>query len=252
MYRCGTLCRLRCTCTGHDRGHAGPDVLAIDHIDGGIQANRPRCSQRLQNAHGRRGALNQCSEHQTDQQAQKRVLHLHKQIPEELRFAQRFHCRTHYGHPIEQDAKAADDLSDVLMVVLFTEHDHDNAQENRNWCEAVELDGNHKAGHRRADVGAHDHADGLRQSHQSGIYEAHNHDCSSRRALDDRCDCQSDQGPHVLIGCQPLNHSFEPGTSCQFQSIAHQFHAIQKESQSTKQHHEVFNCHFSNLPIIKI
>ena len=252
MYRCGTLCRLRCPCTCHDRSHAGSDVLPIDDIDGGIQANRSRSSQRLQNAYRCRGALNQRSEYQTDQQSQKRVLHLNEQIAEKLGLAQRLHRRTHYGHPIEQDAKAADDLSDVLMVVLFTEHDHDNAQENRNWCEAVELNGNHKAGHRRANVGAHDHADGLRQSHQSGIYEAHNHDCSSRRALDDRCDCQSDQGPHVLIGCQPLNHSFEPGTSCQFQSIAHQFHAIQKESQSTKQHHEVFNCHFSNLPIIKI
>ena len=133
MYRRRTFCRLGRPCTCHHCRHTGSDVLAIDDENRRVQTNRSRCRQRLQNANRSRRTLNQRCEHKANQQAQEGVLHLDEQITEKFRFAQRLHRRAHHGHPIEQNAKSADDLPNMLMVVIFTEHHHHDAQENRNW-----------------------------------------------------------------------------------------------------------------------
>ena len=61
--------------------------------------------------------------------------------------------------------------------------------------------------HRRADVGTHDDADGLRQLHNAGIDKTDYHDRGCRGALNDRRDTGAEQNTAESAGRQPLQNA---------------------------------------------
>ena len=82
------------------------------------------------------------------------------------------------------------------------------------------------AGHGRTDVGTHDHGHSLSKFHNTGVYEADQHNGRRRRALDhaghDRSQCQSLE---PVVG-QTLQCPLQPGTGQLFQRSAKEAHSI--------------------------
>ena len=81
----------------------------------------------------------------------------------------------------------------MLLKIFLTEHHYHDACKNSQRGDLVQLDCNHKARHRRANISAHNHPDGLAQLHDASIYKADHHDRGRRRALNNRRHQQADQ-----------------------------------------------------------
>ena len=178
---------------GDQRRDAGADVLPHDDGHRRGVADLPGGGQRLQNAHGGGGGLDDRRQHRAHQHAQQRVGEGQKQLGEARHVLQPGHGAAHGVHAEHQGGEAQQNGAGVLFVAVLAEHVENNADQRQHRREGGGLEQLHPCAaavdarqtqeprrHRGAHVGAHDDVDGLPQGHQPGVHEAHHHDGGGR------------------------------------------------------------------------
>ena len=224
--------------------------------DGAAPGDQAGAGKRLQNAHGRRGALHRHRDERTRQNAQNGILQRGEQADEQLGFPQCAHRICHHAHADEQQAEAHENLADVALARRLDEHEQHRAHKRQNGRERGGLKEFHQhaaarnigkpddlARHRGADVGAHDDADGLGKLHDARVDKAHHNDRGTRAGLDER----GDDGPesHGAPGgrSELLQDALHPASGVFLQPRAHDGHAVQKQRQAARQTDNVENGH---------
>lgn len=239
--------RALCIAVGADGGEhcrdAGADILAEQDINRAGQADQPAGRQRLQDADGGRGRLNDRREKHADENAEQRVRHFGHQIDEKRGFAQRRHGVAHHAHAEKQDAEAGDDLPPVAQDGFFQKHNESDANESEERRKRAHIQRDQKAGHCGADVCAHDDPHGLPQRHHAGIYEADDHDGRGGGGLDCRRDTGADQNAEKAVGGELFKNALHAVARRSLQTRAHHLHAVEKQGQAAEQPENIADLH---------
>ena len=234
---------------GRDHGgDAGTDVLAHDDGNGRTVAHLSGDRQGLENAHGSGAGLNDGSEHRPGQHTQNGILEQDEQILERRHIPQPGDGGGHGLHAEHQCGEAQKDRAGILFLVIFAEHVIDDAhkgQHRRKGGGFQQPDEDIAAGNPRqaenpggdggADVGTHDHVDGLTQGHQAGVDEAHHHHRGGRGALDHGGHRKTRQQARHLVGGHLPKQGAKAPPCPSLQSLAHHIHAEEKQAQSADQ-----------------
>ena len=256
MHHGAALGRLRRADGRDERRGARADVLPEDDGHGASPRDEARRGQRLQNAHGRRRRLDGHRDEDARQNAEQRVLQRGEQLDEQRRVAQRFHGRGHRVHAREQQAEADHDLADVALFRRFQKHVQNRADERHDRREAVGLaqleqqaaagdvrQADQLARDGRADVCAHDDADGLRQLHDARVHEADDDDRRARGRLDDARDDRAQR--HRADGGrrETAQNALHLSARDLLKTRAHDAHAVQEQSDASRKADDVEYAH---------
>ena len=229
------LCVAACADRGQHGRDAGADVLAEQDEGRAVQADQAARGERLQDADRGRGRLDDRREDHADEDAEQRVRHLRHQVDEEFGLAQRRHRVAHHAHAEEQHAETGDDLPPVVQDRLFEKDDERNADKGEQRRQRADVERDQKAGHRGADVGAHDDPDGLPQRHHAGVDEADDHDGRRRGGLDRRRDARADEHAEKAVGGQLFEDALHAVARCSLEAGAHHLHAVEEERETAEQ-----------------
>ena len=176
MHHCRPPGVLGGTHAGQQRGDAGADVLTHDNGDGGGIGHGAGGGQRLQNAHGGRGGLDDSGEHRAHKNAQNGVREHQEHL---LKFRHVFEtadCAGHGLHAEHQCGKSQEDHAGVLFLAVLHEHVVHNAHQRKNGGKGAGLqqpdedvpafnaaEAQNPGGDGGANVRAHNDVDGLPQ-----------------------------------------------------------------------------------------
>jgi len=123
-------------------------------------------------------------------------------------FGQRRNGGFHQSDALKQHTKAHDDGAHILYHVFFhkqVEHCAHKQNHRRIGTEVKRCD---LGGDGGADVGAHNHANGLGQGHQPGVYKADDHHVCGRGALNQHGDGNAHHHrDYLVLGSVLQNHS---------------------------------------------
>ena len=98
--------------------------------------------------------------------------------------------------PTKREAEAQQSVARVFLHLGAPEKGKEDAYYNEEVGVILYLDGENLAGDGGADVGSHDHADGLGERHEPGIHEADRHDRGGAAALDEHRNASPNKYPH--------------------------------------------------------
>ena len=205
---------------GQQRGDAGADVLTHDNGDGGGVGHGAGGGQRLQNAHGGRGGLDDSGEHRAHENTQNRVREHQEHLPEFRHIFQAADRAGHGLHAEHQGRKPQKDHAGVLLLAVLHEHVVHNAHQRKNGGKRAGLqqpdedvpafnaaETQNPGGDGGSNVRAHDDVDGLSQRQKPGVDKADHHDRGSRGGLNDARDGQTRQeAQHPVGGELPQKH----------------------------------------------
>ena len=162
----------------------------------------------------------------------------------------------HGLHAVHQGGEAQQDHPCVLFFRVLDKHIEDDPDKGQHRCEGGGLqqpdqqvaavdprEAQQPCRDGGADVGPHDHVDGLLQGHQAGIDEANHHHRGGGGALDDRGDAQSRQQSGQLSGGQLFQQDAEPSSCPALQGLPHDAHAEQEQAQAAQQGECAKNVH---------
>ena len=178
---------------GQHRSDTGAYVLAEQHKHRAVQPQHAPRRQGLQNAHRRGGGLNNSGKQRAGQDTQQGVGEGGHQIQKGRLLPQGGHRRAHHVHADKQHAQTGHDLTDVLELRVFDEHQGGHAQESEHRGHRAHIQGNEQAGDGRTDVCAHDDPHRLAESHHSGADKAHHHHRRGGGGLNDSGDARAHQ-----------------------------------------------------------
>ena len=229
------------------RGHAGADVLTHDDRQRRAVFHRARHAQRLQNADGGGGRLDDRRQQRARNHAQNRVGEHQQQVRKFRHVRQRLDRAAHHLHAGHQHGEADHNAARVVLFIALGKEQQAHAdkrqhrRERRRFAQrqqqAVALKPRQRqdpARDRRADVRAHDHARRLREAHDAGIDEADHHHRRRRRRLDHRRHARAQQhGLDLALG-QAFQNSLQPAAGSAGQPLAHHVHAIQKQRKAAE------------------
>ena len=241
---------------GDQGGDTGADVLAHDDGDGHAVGDGAGHSQGLQNTHGGGGGLDDAGEGRAHQHAQQGIGEGGHQFGELRHIRQRGHGAAHQFHAVHQDGKAHHHPAHVPAALLFRAHDEQDARQGHQGGEvlglekvdkeAVALNAGEGQEPRRqggADVGTHDDPDGLAQFHNTGVYQAHQHDRHSGGGLDGDGDARAQKQALDGVGGHTLEKALQPSAGHLFQAFGHNRHAVEEKGQSAAEGEEGENIH---------
>ena len=233
---------------GEHRGDTGADILAHDNGDGRPKTDLTSRSQGLQNTDGGGAGLDNGSQHGAGQHTQHRVLESNHHLPELGHLPQAGNSGGHTLHAEHQGGKAQENQAGILPPGVLAEHIKDNADQRQHRGEGAGLQkGNEKVaavnprktqypgGDGGADIGAHNHIDGLLQCHQAGIDKAHHHNRGGRGALNNRSDPQTRQQTGQLVGGQLTQQIPQPVAGPALQCLPHHIHAEKEKAKPPNQ-----------------
>ena len=248
----------------HHRGEGGADVGAQNDGKGVAPGDHAGTGQRLQNAHAGRRTLDCHGDGQTGQQAQNRVLELGEQVHEQRRLPQARHGGFHLEHTGEQDAEAHHDLAQIALFGGLVEHIQDHAHKRHHRREGLGLnDGQQQAvaadvrqsneltRHGGADVGAHDHAHGLRQGHNARVDQTDDDDDGTGTGLNDAGDEGTQKNAPDGGGGELLQNALHLSARDLFQAGAHDGHAIQEQRHASGELNHIGYCQ-KTTPIFRL
>ena len=203
-------------------GDAGADVLAHDDGNGHAVGDGAREGQGLQDAHRRGGGLNDAGEHRAYQHAQQGIPEGRQDLGELRHIRQGADGVFHQLHAVHQNGEAHQDAADVPPPLLLGAHDQDHARQGQQRGEILRLEhidenapalnarqGENPRRQRGADVGAHDHTDGLADLHDAGVHQAHQHHRHGRGGLDGDGDARPQKKALEGIGGHALEQSLQ-------------------------------------------
>ena len=229
---------------GQKSGDTGTDVLAKEHKDRVIQSHHTAQGQRLKDTDAGRGALDHRGEERAGQNAQDGIGEGSEEIDKGLIVPQRSHGGAHQLHAQEEDAQTGNDLADAVDLLLLEHGDEHHAEEGQQRRDEAHVQRNEKAGHGGTHVGTHDHANRLLKGHQAGVDESHHHDSGRRGALNDCRNTGAHQDAQDPLGSEHFQNGLQAVTCRDFQTRAHNVHAVQKQGKSAEEHKNVFQLHF--------
>ena len=232
---------------GNQGGDAGADVLAHDDGKRCGKSDCPGGGHRLENAHRGGGALDDGGYRGPGQDAQHRVGQGGKEGLKGRGIRQRLHGVRHDEHPIEQDAEAQQNLAHKLGLALFPAHQDHNANQRDDRRQGGGLQNGHnrsggsapvqiaqaqnQRGYRGADIRAHNHAHGIVQLENPGVYQSDHNDRGGRGALNGGGDDNTQKKAFEQVAGQPFQGDLHLAACQLFQPGAQDVHSEQEESQ---------------------
>ena len=125
-------------------------------------------------------------------------------------------------------------------------HEHEQyAHHDEEVGEVLDLEGEYLAGDGRADVRAHDDADGLRERHEAGFHEAHSHDGGGAGALYDHGNaCTKDHAEQGSLG-EHADNVAHTLTGKELEGVTDELDGIKKEAYAAKQLHRGKQGHYA-------
>ncbi len=129
----------------------------------------------------------------------------------------------------------------VLGLVALGDEQHGEADGDHPQRRLGDLEGDDLGGDRRADVGAHDHADRLRQRHQPGRDEADDQHGRHRRRLDHRRHQRARADAHEAIDRQRREDALHALAGDGLEALLHLHHAEEEDGEAAEQfdgHHQ--------------
>ena len=177
---------------GHGRrnegGDGGTDIFTQHHGTGHVEADPPVGQEDHREGHGGAGGLQDHGQHGTYHGENEHAAEAEAgQVLHEgqgLGIAVQIRNGVFHGRQAdEQEGETDDELAEALGAVVLR-HGHCESQRNERDgkggnVETESEEGNQPGRCRGADVGAHDHADGVAQGQQARIDHAHHHDGGS-------------------------------------------------------------------------
>ena len=233
---------------GQNGGHGRADVDAADQEGGKVQRHQSLHCQGLQNTYGGGGGLNHGTQGRAYKNAQQRIAGVHNEFLEPEYVFQWLHGTAHGVKPLEEQAKAQNDLTDVPGLGLLGIEHQECADEQTERSNAGNIQSNQDAGDGGTDVGAENNAGSLGKIHDACIDKAHNHHGGGRGRLDDYGNKDTQQKAQKFIPGQLFQKIFHSGSGSHFQAIAHVLHSEQESTQAAQQGNDVCETHaYSSL-----
>ena len=161
---------------------------------------------------------------------------------------ERDHGLAHGVQPQEKKSEAKNNLSVMLAALAFRVKHQQGSCRNAERSDSGHIKSDQDTGDGRTDIGAEDNAGRLRQIHNSGVDEAHDHDGRRSRRLDYNCNQHTDQEADDRSSGQLLKKIFHSGSGSQFQAFSHIVHAEQESTKSAEQCNDVVSSHVSSTP----
>jgi len=224
--------------TGQAGGHAGADVGTENQGNTRVQGQESLLRQHDDHTGERARTLDQRREQRAHQDTEERILQPGQQVQERPVGAQRIHGHAHDGHAVEEHAEAQDDVAQVAQFTAAPLELQGEADGDHQQRVVGELEGDQLRGDGRADVRAQDHAQGLRERHQLGLHEAHEHDRGGAGALDDHGHQRSHRGAQIAVGRQGAQDGAHAAAGCPLQRRTHHVHAEEEQAQAAGQAEE--------------
>ena len=125
-----------------------------------------------------------------------------------------------------------------MLALLHKEHYDAHSEQRQRKCGNVDLkteSGNNPGGNRSTNIGTHDNADGLSKGEQACIYEADNHNCRSRRRLDQGCNKHTCQNSRHTVGCHRCKNAAQLVAGKLLKAFTHYLHSVKEQSEGTHQ-----------------
>ena len=214
-----------------------------------MEGNHAGGADRLQDAHGGGGALDQGGDGGAYQNTQQGIGKGDEQLAEGGELLEAGDGIFHGLHSDEQKAQPQQDLAHDLPAAAplkeHEEHDAHRCQQRaqdrgleqgqkdvvgRNVAQPEELRGD-----RGADVGAHDNSHSLGQLHDAGIDEAHAHYGGGGGALNQTRDQSAKQDSLEHVAGQSFQNTLQPTAGELLQTVGHGGHAEQEGRDCTYQ-----------------
>ena len=233
----------------HRYGRADGD--AERDREGDRERDRARDGQRLQDADGGGGALQNAGEHRADEHAEQGVGKTGQQADERLAVLERGDGAAHCGHAVHQHGEAEQDIADVVPGLTPAEHPQDDADhgddagerrgaQQRHPARAADIrQAEDPARDARAEDRAEHDADGLTHLHHAGVDKADDHDGRGRGRLDHGGDAGAEQNALERGTCESIEDDLQLVAGHLFQPFAHERHAEQEQSHAAKQRDHV-------------
>ena len=137
--------------------------------------------------------------------------------------------------PEEQHSEAEDDGPDVFDgAVFYKQLDHRAGEEDQGGVGA-QVESCDLGGDGGTDVGAHDHADGLGQRHQTGVDKADDHHVRGGGTLDQKGHQDPDDHRDKAVRGGALQNGAKLIAGGQLETGGHHTHSVQKQAYTAKQ-----------------
>ena len=218
--------------------HRRADGDAHDYGQGDLKGDGPGDGQRLENAHGGAGALDDAGKQQAHQNPQQRVREGGQCVDKHLAVPQRRDGIAHNGHAVHQHRKAQENVSHMMGGRPLGSHAQNDADDGHQTRQGGGAQQGHPAaaaaetaeaedppGDAGAQNGAHDNADGLVHLHHAGVHKPHHHHGGSGGGLDHGSDPGAQQHPLQRRAGQLIQHQLQRASGDFFQAVAHDGHA---------------------------
>ena len=146
-----------------------------------------------------------------------------------------FACSRESAQREEYQTRSKEEIREALLPPAIKAIDGNHKHGPHNITHAERRTGRHDPGsERRSDVCPHNHRNGLRQGQQACVYEGDSHHCSGSTRLYSYCYTKTRQHTRKSITCHGAERMTKFGPSHLLQRIAHRFHPINQQCQSSK------------------
>ena len=239
---------------GQQGSDGGADVLPQNDGKGGAEGDGSGGAEALQDTHGGGGGLNQRREGDAHQNPQQGIGEGHHQLGKPALGLQEGHGVAHDLHAGHQTHEAQQDGADALVPLFLGEHiqkDTHGAQQGSQGGglenlhqQAVTLQcgqGQNPGCDGGAHIGAHNHADGLPQGHNSRVDEAHHHDSGGGGGLNHGGHRHAQQEAFGHIGAHFRQNGLQLAACQSLQRGAHDVHAEEEQGKSSQQGDDLHN-----------
>ncbi len=222
-------------------GDGGADVLSQDHGCRTGEVNPTLCSHDQCQSYRCAGGLYDDRQHGAHHQKEEggEDSHVGEVLYERKYFRVILQVRHRFFQKVESHKQKGKSKNEFAQRLVPAPGGEDQRQcYTHQWngqCTDGELaeteEGDHPCCNRGANVGAHNHADGLDQAQQSCIDKTYHHDGGGRRGLYQGGDQQTGEDTHHPVLCHGRQDVPE-FVACQFlQAFAHDLHTIKEKPQ---------------------
>ena len=125
----------------------------------------------------------------------------------------------------------------MLEPLGRADENEQHAEYHEQIRQILDPEGQNLTRHRGADVGAHDHAYGLRKRHETGIHEAHRHDGGCAAALNDHGDGRTQKNAQNGRFCKHSYDVAQPFTGHHLERFADELDGVQKNPHTAEKLH---------------
>ena len=242
--------------TGEQGGGAGADILPHDDGQGHAVGDGAGHGEGLQDAHRGGGGLEHGGKGCAHRHAHEGVCEGGKDGGELRRLRQGAHGVLHHHRAVHQDGESHHDSAHAVAASALVHGAEDDADEGYHGGEVLRLkeleeegvavdarEGQDPGRQGGAHVGAHDDAQGLSQLHDTGVDQAHQHDCHGGGRLHGDGDARAQEEAFDRVAGHLLEELLQFAAGQLLQAGGEDRHAIEKERQSPAEGEEGENIH---------